>query len=72
MPVGEKGERGALEDEGRVRLRLTDAKHVPLRLDASANLSAPAGATIAWGTAKVTKLATALTRTSNGKGSADA
>ncbi|HVJ89160.1 MAG TPA: transglutaminase-like domain-containing protein [Labilithrix sp.] len=63
---------GALEDSGRVRLRITDDKHRPLKLKGSADLSLQPGETIAWGTAKATKLVTPLVRTANGKGAPDA
>lgn len=63
---------GALDDAGRVRLRITDDKHKPLALAASAELAPKAGEAIAWGTAKPTKLVTPLVRTANAKGSADA
>ena len=63
---------GALEDVGRVRLRVTDAKHVPLRLEATGDLALKAGETIAWGTAKPTKITTPLLRSVAGKGGADA
>lgn len=68
---------GALEDSGRVRLRVTDDKGAPLKLTASADLTAKD--TIPWtpqtgkaapkGVAKVT---TPLIATANGKGSPDA
>lgn len=54
---------GALEDEGRVRLRITDANNVPLRVQASAELAPKAGETMPWGTAKSQKLVTPLVRT---------
>lgn len=60
---------GALEDDGRVRLRVTDAKHAPLALDASADLSARPGETIAWGKVKSQKLTTPLTRAISSKDS---
>jgi len=63
---------GALEDSGRVRLRVTDAKNVPLRVESSSDLAPKPGETIAWGTAKPTKLTTPLLRAVSGKGSADA
>ena len=63
---------GALEDTGRVRLRLTDDKHAPLRFEASSDLSMKPGETIAWGKTKPTKLTTALVRSITGKGSPDA
>ena len=63
---------GALEDVGRVRLRVTDAKHVPLRLEATGDLALKAGETIAWATAKPTKLTTPMLRAVAGKGGADA
>ncbi len=55
---------GALDDNGRVRLRITDDKHAPLRVDASADLALAPGETIAWSKAKVTKLVTPLVRAS--------
>ncbi|MBX3186649.1 MAG: hypothetical protein KF819_06525 [Labilithrix sp.] len=58
---------GALDDSGRVRLRVTDAKHAPLRLEASADLAPKPGEKIAWGTVKPTKLTTALTRAAAAK-----
>ncbi len=58
---------GALEDSGRVRLRLTDAKHLPLAVEATSDLALKPGETIAWGTAKATKLTTPLLRSVNGK-----
>jgi hypothetical protein len=63
---------GALEDTGRVRLRLTDDKHAPLRFEASSDLSMKPDEPIAWGKAKPTKLTTALLRSITGKGSPDA
>lgn len=63
---------GALEDVGRVRLRITDAKHAPLRVPASADLALKSGESIAWGTAKATKLTTPVQRTIAGKGTTDA
>jgi hypothetical protein len=66
---------GALEDDGRVRLRITDAKHAPIDVHATADLSPKQGETIAWGDAKalkVTKLSTPLARTIAGKGGGDA
>ncbi|MDF2695061.1 MAG: Transglutaminase-like enzyme putative cysteine protease [Labilithrix sp.] len=63
---------GALEDSGRVRLRITDDKNQSLKVKASADLSLEPGQTIAWGSVKPTKLETPLIRTANGKGSPDA
>ncbi len=63
---------GALDDAGRVRIRITDDKHAPLALPASSDLAPKAGEEIPWGTARVTKLVTPLVRTATGKGSADA
>jgi transglutaminase-like putative cysteine protease len=63
---------GALEDSGRVRLRVTDAKDAPVRFEASSDLSLKPGETVAWGTAKSTKLTTPLLRAAAGKGSSDA
>jgi hypothetical protein len=63
---------GALEDSGRVRLRVTDAKHAPLRIQSTSDLALKAGETIAWGTAKTTKLTTPLLRSISGKGAPDA
>jgi hypothetical protein len=63
---------GALEDTGRVRLRITDDKHQPLKLKSSADLSLGPSETIAWGTAKPVKLETKLARAAIGKGSPDA
>lgn len=63
---------GALEDSGRVRLRITDAQGAPLPLAHTADVSAKQGETIAWGQAKSTALPTPLTRSIAGKGSADA
>jgi transglutaminase-like putative cysteine protease len=63
---------GALEDSGRVRIRLTDAKHGALRVDASADLALKPGETIGWGTVKPTKMTTPLLRSVGGKGSTDA
>ncbi len=59
---------GALPDSGRVRLRLTDAKHAPLKVEATSDLALKPGETIAWGTAKTTKLTTPLLRSIQGKG----
>lgn len=63
---------GALEDGGRARLRVTDDKHRPLAVRASADLSLAPGESIAWGKAKPTKLVTPLVRTASSKGGADA
>ncbi len=65
---------GALDDAGRVRLRITDDKHEPLKVAASADLSAKPGETIKWGdkALKVTKAPTSLARAIGGKGGADA
>jgi transglutaminase-like putative cysteine protease len=63
---------GALEDVGRARIRVTDAKHVPLRVEATGDLTLKAGETVAWGTAKATKLTTPLLRSVSGKGAPDA
>jgi hypothetical protein len=63
---------GALEDVGRARIRVTDAKHVPLRVEATGDLSLKAGETITWGTAKATKLTTPLLRSVAGRGAPDA
>jgi len=63
---------GALEDTGRVRLRITDDKHQPLKVKASADLSLQPGESVAWGTAKPAKVVTPLVRAANGKGSPDA
>jgi hypothetical protein len=54
---------GALEDSGRVRLRITDTNNAPLALEASADLAPKPGETIAWGLAKVQKLTTPAGRT---------
>ena len=62
---------GALEDSGRVRMRLTDAKHGALRVEASSDLSLKAGETIGWGTVKPNKLTTPLLRSVAGKGGGD-
>lgn len=62
----------ALDDTGRVRIRVTDDKHVPLALPATSDLEPKAGEDIPWGTARFTKLVTPLVRTATGKGSADA
>ncbi|HSO40131.1 MAG TPA: transglutaminase-like domain-containing protein [Labilithrix sp.] len=62
---------GALEDVGRVRLRLTDAKHVPLKVEATSDLALKPGETIAWGSAKATKLTTPLLRAVAAKGTPD-
>jgi hypothetical protein len=59
---------GALEDSGRVRLRITDAQHRPLAIKSSAELEDPK----LPASARVTKLVTPLVRTANGKGSFDA
>ncbi len=64
---------GALEDNGRVRFRVTDEKHQPLKVAASADLSLKPGEDIAsWGKAKPTKMVTPLIRAASGKGSPDA
>ncbi|OJY15357.1 MAG: hypothetical protein BGO98_22725 [Myxococcales bacterium 68-20] len=63
---------GALDDSGRVRLRITDDKHQPVDVKASADLSLAPGQTIAWGAVKPVKLVTPLIQAANGKGSADA
>jgi hypothetical protein len=63
---------GALEDTGRVRMRVTDAKHGALRVEASGDLSLKPGETIGWGTVKPTKLTTPLLRSVAGKGGGDA
>ena len=63
---------GALEDVGRVRLRLTDARHVPLKVEATSDLALKPGEAIAWGTAKATKLTTPLLRAAAAKGAPDA
>lgn len=60
---------GALEDSGRVRMRVTDAKHAPLRFEASSDLSLKPGENIPWGSVKPTKLTTPLLRSVAGKGS---
>ena len=58
---------GALEDSGRVRLRITDAKtFAPVKVESSADLGLKPGETIAWGTAKPTKLTTPLSRSIGG------
>jgi hypothetical protein len=63
---------GALDDAGRVRLRITDDKHQPIAVHASAELAPKSGETIAWGSLRPTKLTTPLMRTAEGKGSPDA
>jgi Transglutaminase-like superfamily len=63
---------GALDDSGRVRLRITDDKNQSLKLKTSADLSLEPGQTIPWGSVKATKIETPLLRAANGKGSADA
>ncbi len=63
---------GALDDSGRVRLRITDDKHQPVKVKASADLALQPGEAIPWGTARPTKLVTPLVRTANGKGTPDA
>lgn len=69
---------GALDDSGRVRIRVTDDKHQPLRVQASAELSPKPGETIPWGSSagaratQPTKLPTPLIQAANGKGSPDA
>lgn len=66
---------GALEDSGRVRLRITDDEHRPLEVRASADLSLAPGEAIAWGAAKplaVSRLITPLTRAADERGSPDA
>jgi hypothetical protein len=67
---------GALEDVGRARLRITDDKHAPLKVQASAVLAPQASESIPWGAAdakapKPAKMTTPLTRTANGKGTVD-
>ena len=62
---------GALEDTGRVRLRVTDDKHAAVRVEQSSDLAMKPGETIAWGTAKTSKLTTPLLRAAAGKGSPD-
>ena len=59
---------GALDDSGRVRFRITDDKHKPVKLAASADLAPKAGETIAWGQARPQKLVTPLVRTGNARG----
>ena len=63
---------GALEDVGRVRLRITDPKFAPLKVEQSADLALTPGETVGWGNAKTTKLTTALMRAIVPKGGADA
>ncbi len=63
---------GALDDSGRVRLRLTDAMHAPVPFTASSHLELKAGEKISWGTAKSIKMTTPLLRAAAGKGSTDA
>jgi hypothetical protein len=65
---------GALDDSGRVRIRITDDKHQPLKFDSSAELAPKPGETIPWGTVKPTRLVTPLVRTANAtaKSSTDA
>lgn len=68
---------GALEDSGRVRLRVTDEQGAPLKLTASAELTSkdpipwtpPAGKAAPKG---VTKITTPVIAAANGKGSPDA
>lgn len=60
---------GALEDSGRVRLRVTDANHAPLDVPHAADLAAQSDA-IAWGAAKVQRLTTPISRAIAGKGDA--
>lgn len=61
---------GALEDHGRVRLRITDAKHAPIPVQASSDL---AGDNVPWGDKglKVTKVATPLGRLLANKGTGE-
>jgi transglutaminase-like putative cysteine protease len=63
---------GALDDTGRVRFRVTDDKHQPLKVATTSDLALKAGETIAWGSAKATKIVTPLARAAGGKGSPDA
>ncbi len=63
---------GALEDSGRVRMRVTDTNHAPLVVEATADLAPKSNETIPWGKIKFTKLTTPLSRTVLGKGSTDA
>ena len=65
---------GALDDSGRVRLRVTDDKGAALDVKASSDLLKDGGDTIAWAAkgAKGTKLTTSLIAAANGKGSPDA
>jgi Transglutaminase-like superfamily len=60
--VGAKVCTGALEDSGRVRLRVSDANGSPVEVKATADLAAKPGENIAWGTAKVQKLPTPASR----------
>lgn len=54
---------GALEDEGRVRLRITGENDAPLRVQASSDLALKPGESIAWAKAVVEKRSTPLVRT---------
>ncbi|MBX3227725.1 MAG: transglutaminase domain-containing protein [Labilithrix sp.] len=71
---------GALDDSGRVRLRVTDDKGAPLpKLTASADLAPKSGETLPWSTSakdkervKFTKVVTPLVQTASGKGGGDA
>src|SRR5262249_37319818 len=56
---------GALDDSGRVRLRITDDKHQPLKVESSADLALKPGEAIAWGKASPTRLVTPLVRVAN-------
>jgi len=56
---------GALEDNGRVRLRVTDASHRPLVVKSSSDLEDPK---LPTGGARTTRLATPLARAANAKG----
>jgi hypothetical protein len=53
---------GALDDVGRVRLRVTDAHGAALDVHASGDLAPAQGEAIPWGKAKIAKKTTALSR----------
>jgi hypothetical protein len=68
---------GALDDSGRVRLRVTDDKGAPLKVNARAELASKDNIPWTPATGKaapkgVTKITTPLIATANGKGSPDA
>lgn len=63
---------GALDDSGRVRLRVTDEQHRPIDVKASADLALAPGQTLAWGAVKPVKRITPLIQAANARGSADA